>query len=253
MTQLTAMKLAFGPIPLYHQLEQDLKGRITAGELAPGAMLPTEEQIGQTYGVSRITVRKALEALDTQGLILRRRGVGSFVAERSSRFHAVQLSGSLDAFLMSAYELEPLLVSLEERVAPDEILAEFGLESGVRLLRLELISRTKEGPTAHSEFFFTPAIIGKLSVDDIVGSEPIVRIIERKLGVRVGRATQIIEPYAAMGATLEYLNLPEGTPVLGAQRKYYTTAGELIEVARQRYHPERYRYEVDLKASLHSV
>ncbi|MBB4615065.1 GntR family transcriptional regulator [Novosphingobium taihuense] len=247
------MKLAVGPIPLYHQLEQDLKGRIGSGEFAPGQMLPTEEQMGHAYGVSRITVRRALESLDGQGLIQRRRGVGSFVAERSSAFHSVQLSGSLDAFLMTAYGLEPLLVSLEERVAPDEILAEFGLEPGGKLLRLELISRTKEGPTAHSEFFFTPAMSGKLTVDDIVGSEPIVRIVERKLGVRVGRATQIIEAAQAHGTTVKYLDLPEGTPVLGAQRKYYTTAGELVEVARQHYHPGRYRYEVELKANLYSV
>lgn len=253
MTSLSAMKLAVGPIPLYHQLEQDLKARITSGEFAPGVMLPTEEQIGTAYGVSRITVRRALEALDAQGLIQRRRGVGSFVAERTSGFHAVQLSGSLDAFLMSAYELEPILISLEERVAPDEVLADFGLPPGQTLLRLELISQTKEGPTAHSEFFFTPAMTGKLAAEDIVGSEPIVRIVERKLGVRVGRATQIIEPYQVTGTTVKYLDLAEGTPVLGTQRKYYTTAGELIEVARQRYHPARYRYEVDLKASLHSV
>ncbi|HEY6868684.1 MAG TPA: GntR family transcriptional regulator [Novosphingobium sp.] len=253
MSHLPAMKLAVGPIPLYHQLEQDLKARIDAGEFAPGAMLPTEEQIGQAYGVSRITVRRALESLEAKRLIRRRRGVGSFVADRPSNVHAVQLTGSLDAFLMSAYELEPIVVSLDEVVAPDEICAAFGLDPGARLLRLELISRTRQGPTAHSEFFFTPALTGKLAIEDIVGSEPIVRIIERKLGVRVGRATQIIEPDQATGRTVGFLDLPEGTPVLGTQRSYYTTAGELIEIARQRYHPARYRYEVDLLAGLHSV
>ncbi|MDO7836690.1 GntR family transcriptional regulator [Sphingobium sp. HBC34] len=253
MTQLAAMKLAVGPIPLYHQLEQDLKARITSGEFAPGDMLPTEEQIGLAYGVSRITVRRALASLEAQRFIQRRRGVGSFVADRSSGFHAVQLSGSLDAFLMTASELEPVVISLDERVAPDEILADFGLDEGTKLLRLELISRTGDGPTAHSEFYFTPAMTGRLTVDDIVGSEPIIRILERKLGVRVSRATQIIEPAEVRGTTVKYLGLPEGTPVLGAQRKYYTSTGELIEVARQRYHPERYRYEVELRASLQSV
>ncbi len=253
MMTMSTGKLAVGPIPLYHQLEQDLKARITSGEFARGSMLPTEEQIGLTYGVSRITVRKALDSLDAQGLIRRRRGVGSFVAEKSSGFHAVQLSGSLDAFLMSASELKPRVVSLKELVAPDDILAEFGLEPGTRLTRLELISRTEEGPTAHSEFFFTPEMNGKLAIEDIMGSEPIVRIVERKLGVRVGRATQIIKPDQATGTTVEYLDLPEGTSMLGAQRNYYTTGGTLIEVARQRYHPERYRYEVELKASLRSV
>lgn len=249
MVQTPLTKLEVGPIPLYHQLEEDLKARIAKGEFVAGAMLPTEEQIGHTYGVSRITVRRALESLEAKGLIRRRRGVGSFVSEPSSDIHAVRLSGSLDAFLMTASELEPELVSLDEREPPAEILESFGLPAGARLLRLELISRTREGPTAHSEFFFTPALNGLFTVDDIVGGEPIVRIVERKLGVRVGRATQIIEPDKATGRTVKFLDIEEGTPVLGAQRKYYTSTGELVEIARQRYHPTRYRYEVDLQAS----
>lgn len=253
MNNLSASKLEVGPVPLYHQLEQDLKARIASGEYAAGSMLPTEEQIGQAYGVSRITVRRALETLDVQGLIRRRRGVGSFVASPSSPVHAVHLTGSLDAFLLTATELEPIFVSLDQRLAPEDVLAEFGLEPGGRLLRLEVVSRTREGPTAHSEFFFTPALIGKFAAEDIVGSEPIVRIVERKLGVRLGRASQTITPDKATGRTADFLGIVEGTPVLHAQRNYYTTTGELVEIARQRYHPERYRYEVELKAGLHSV
>jgi GntR family transcriptional regulator len=112
---------------------------------------------------------------------------------------------------------------------------------------------TKEGPTAHSEFFFRPEMADILSIDDIAGSEPIVRIVERKLGVRVGRARQVIEPDQVTGTSVQFLGLPEGTPVLLAQRSYYTTTGELIEVARLRYHPQRYRYEVELTRGLHSV
>lgn len=247
------MKLAVGPIPLYHQLEQELSARIASAEFGVDGPLPTEEQIGQQYGVSRITVRRALESLEGQGLIVRRRGVGSFVAERKGGIHAIQLTGSLDVFLMSAHELEPSVVSLELADAPAPILADFGLNEGDKLLRLELISLTKEGPTAHSEFFFRPEMASLLSIDDIAGNEPIVRIVERKLGVRVGRARQIIEPDRVTGRSIQFLGLPEGTPVLRTQRNYYTTDGELIEVARLRYHPQRYRYEVDLKGGLHSV
>src|SRR5438876_2061473 len=71
-----------GPVPLYHQLEQDLLERIRTGEFGPGDALPTEGGICAQYGVSRITVRRALDALIAQGLIIRRRGVGSFVAQR---------------------------------------------------------------------------------------------------------------------------------------------------------------------------
>src|SRR4051812_46886122 len=94
-----------GPVPLYHQLEQDLVDRISGGEFAPGDLLPSEEGICEQYGVSRITVRRALESLIHQGLIVRRRGVGSFVAQRSPAIRSVRLSGSLEDFLATAGSL----------------------------------------------------------------------------------------------------------------------------------------------------
>src|SRR3954454_4112192 len=112
-----------GPVPLYHQLEQDLLERITAGEFAPGDALPTEEGICEQYGVSRITVRRALDALIGQGLIIRRRGVGSFVAERREGVRSVRLSGSLDDFLATAGALAIEVLSLGETQPSEEVAA----------------------------------------------------------------------------------------------------------------------------------
>jgi GntR family transcriptional regulator len=73
------LTLSPGPVPLYHQLEQDLRARIKGQEFKIGEALPTEERICAEYGVSRITVRRALETLIAEGLINKRRGVGTFV------------------------------------------------------------------------------------------------------------------------------------------------------------------------------
>jgi GntR family transcriptional regulator len=247
------MKLAVGPIPLYHQLEQDLTARITSGEYAPGTCLPTEEQIGQQYGVSRITVRKALESLLTQGLITRRRGVGSFVAEQRSGVHAIHLSGSLDEFLLFAHQLMPRVVSLGLVDAPEEVAEDFGLSDGEQVVRLELVSHTQEGPTAHSEFFFRREVNELLKADEIVGGEPIVRIVERKLGTRIARAMQVIEADVADEKTASLLGLASGTPVLRARRTYFDDNDDVIEIAQLRYHPGRYRYEVELRPRPHAI
>ena len=249
------MKLAAGPIPLYIQLEQGLKARIEAGEFKPGDCLPTEELIGQYYGVSRITVRKALEALETQGLILRRRGVGSFVAEKREGIHAVQLRGSLDEFLLAARDLAPTVLSMGLVPGPDAICDEFGLPRGSAILRLELISSIEEGPTAHSLFYFLPETAGHLTQEEVAGAadEPIIRLVERKLGVRVGKAVQELIPDLADGDTPRHLGIEPGSPILKVRRQYFSTEGELIEIAELRYHPGRYRYEVELKANPYLV
>lgn len=243
------MKLAAGPIPLYHQLEQDIAARIGDGEFAAGQMLPTEEQFCRQYGVSRITVRKALDTLMAQGLIVRRRGVGSFVAERRVGVHAIHLSGSLDEFLTSAYQLTPKVISLGVQCAPAEVADHFGLSPRGHVLRLELISFGEDGPLAHALFYFRQEVDAVLTVEDLSHREPVIRTLERKLGIRIARATQVIDPAAASRDTAKYLGLKVGTPVLRTSRCYFTADGELVEIAQLLHHPDRYRYEVDLRAA----
>lgn len=243
------MKLAAGPIPLYHQLEQDIAGRITGGEFAAGQMLPTEEQFCRDYGVSRITVRKALDTLMAQGLITRRRGVGSFVAERHAGVHSIHLSGSLDEFLTGAYQLTPKVLSLGVQRAPADVAEDFGLSPRGHVLRLELISFGEDGPLAHACFYFRQEVDAVLTVESLSQREPVIRTLERKLGVRIARATQVIDPAAAGPDTADYLGLKLGTPILRTSRRYFTADGELVEIAQLLHHPERYRYEVDLRAA----
>jgi len=230
-------KLSVGPIPLYHQLEQDIAARIAGGEFGTGGALPTEEQIGQDYGVSRITVRKALDSLHRQGMIVRRRGIGSFVAEQSNGVHSIHLTGSLDDFLQTANRLVPTI----------------GVAPLSPVLRLELVSSTVDGPLTHSEFYFPRQVIEVLHAEDINSLEPIVRTVERKTGVKVVRAQQVIEPDAAGEDTARLLGIKVGTPLLRTQRTYFTSTGEPIEIAMLRYHPGRYRYEVELRTRPYAV
>lgn len=246
-------KLLEGPIPLYHQLEQEFCARIASSEFKPGDALPTEEQIGKSYGVSRITVRKALDSLHQNGLIVRRRGIGSFVAEPRTGIHAVHLNGSLDEFLQTANRMSPHVISLGAAKASDAIAATFGVKPGSSVLRLELLSSTEDGPLAHGEFYFPAWVAEILSVDDISADEPIVRIIERLGGIKVVRAEQVIEPALAGKETGGHLGIPGATPLLRSQRTYYASNGDAVEVATLRYHPERYRYEVELRTRPYAV
>jgi GntR family transcriptional regulator len=239
------MKLDPGPLPLYHQLEEDLRARIHAGEFAPGALLPTEEQVCTEYGVSRITVRRALDALISQGLIVRRRGVGSFVAEPKAGVRSVRLAGSLDEFLAASGMLETQMVSLEETVAPAEIAELLQIEKGSPVVRLEALTRLKGAPIGYLNIYF-PAEIGRLfEPSDIDSNVPVIRTMERKLNTRVVRAEQVIEPDRAGAAAGKHLDIDPQSPVLRVTRVYFTTFDRPIEVALIRYHPERYRYSID--------
>jgi GntR family transcriptional regulator len=242
------MRLDPGPLPLYHQLEEDLRARIHAKEFETGGALPTEEQLCAQYGVSRITVRRALDALIAQGLIVRRRGVGSFVAESKAGVRSVKLAGSLDEFLAASGTLENQIVTLTDGIAPPEVAALLGLEKGARVTRLDALSLLKDAPIGFLNIYFPQDVGAQLTRADLEGASPIIRLVERKLNIRIARAEQMIEPDRAGAVAARHLDIDPDTPVLRVTRVYYTAFDRPVEVALIRYHPQRYRYSIDFRS-----
>lgn len=244
------MQLQAGPLPLYHQLEQDLRARLHASEFEPGAPLPSEERICEQYGVSRITVRRALDALIAQGLIVRRRGVGSFVAERKTGSRSIALKGSLDEFLAGAGVMEPGRVALDHDARNPDAASILNLAGDARLSRVELVSRIDGEPAAHLEIYFPHEIGRRLDQRDFeTAGVPIIRAVERRLNVRVSRAQQKIESSTAGEVAGAHLGLGPADPVLFVTRVYYLASGQPIEAVFVRYHPGRYSYVIEFNAN----
>ncbi len=245
-----ALTLEASPVPLYHQLERDLQGRIEVGEFTPGSALPTEEQICAQYGVSRITVRRALDVLIAHGLITKRRGVGSFVAERPTGIRSVRLAGSLDEFLSTAGALtaEPLSLETVDH-PPAEVVEALGLHAGDKAVRLEMISSLSMGPVIYLEVFFPEAVGRTLSLEDIRTGTPVVRVIERRMNTRVVRAEQLIESTLAGETAGRHLGIDPAAPILRIRRVYYTAGDRPVEVAILRHHPQRYQYVIEFRPS----
>lgn len=242
------MLLQTGPLPLYHQLEQALRARVTGGEFRPGDLLPSEERICEHYGVSRITVRRALDALIAQGLIIKRRGVGSFVAEPRVGARSIKLKGSLDEFLSGAGVMEPDHLSLNRDARHPKAAEILNLPEDAPLTCIKLLSRIDGDPTAYLEIYFPHEVGRQLEEADFqTAGLPIIRAVERRLNVRVSRAEQKIESGSA-GDAAAHLELLPTDPVLLVTRAYYLPGGQAIEAAFVRYHPSRYSYVIEFNA-----
>lgn len=234
-----------GPIPLYYQLEQKLRERIDAAEFAPGAVLPTEDQICCEYGVSRITVRRALDGLRQQGLIERRRGVGSFVSETPLGINS-NLTGSLNEFLSVAGSLDTVCLSLEQVEPTAHVRNMLEIEDGEKAYLVIAVGSLEQEPVGYFEIWYPPAIGKQLSLGQLTANMPVVRQVERIANVRITRASQTIEPDFGGEAAAEHLGIKAESPILHVQRVYY--AGDRpIELVNVRYHPERYRYAIEFK------
>jgi GntR family transcriptional regulator len=241
---------AGGPIPLYYQLEQDLRDRIRRGQFPGGAPMPTEQRLCESYGVSRITVRRALDSLLASGLIARRQGVGTFVTGPGETVKSLKLIGSLDDLTTFSGELSHKVLAKETTAAPPLIAEALELPVGTPVRRLEAVFSLRGKRFAQVEFF-SPPEIGDLirDADADLDAGSLVALVEQKLGRPIERADQTVEAAVADARIARHLGLRPRAPVLKVNRTYYTDAGRPVVAAVVRYHPERYRYTVQLFAN----
>jgi len=233
------------PLPLYHQVEQDLRSRIHANEFAAGAPLPSEEEFCAEYNVSRITVRRALDELIMQGLIIKRHGIGSFVAERPDEIRSVRLVGSLSEFLATAEALNTKVISVETIAPPEEIIHALALKENEKATCVQVLAMLESRPVGYLHIF-VPSEVGKsIDLASFQAGEVVIRRIERVLSKRVIRAEQTIGAGKAGELAGKYLELTADSPTLKVTRVYYDRSGQPMEVVLVTYHPERYRFNVE--------
>jgi GntR family transcriptional regulator len=241
-----SMVLTEGPLPLYFQVVQHIEEAIRSGKLKPGAALPTEERLGEQFGVSRITIRRALEHLLADRLVVRRRGVGTFVAEPSTSQKAVSMVGSLHDALHYVRGLRYSRLSKKQMPASAKVANALQLEAGTAVVFAETLGMVDDGALVHTNLYF-PTDIGELvSAVDFKAGTPVIRILERKLGQRCVRAEQLIEAEIADAAVAKALGIKPRTPIIVVNRTYYTAAGRPIEFVVARYHPERFKLHLEL-------
>ncbi len=233
------------PLPLYHQVEQDLRARINANEFAPGVALPTEEEFCAAYRVSRITVRRALDELIVQGLITKRHGIGSFVAERRGEIRAVRLVGSLSEFLATAEALNTQVISVTTMEPPEEVLLALPLKQNEAVTRVQILASLESRPVGFLNIYVSSEVGRLADLASHQAGEVVIRRIERMLAKRIVRAEQTIGAGSAGPVAGGYLGLSPDAPTLKVKRVYYERSGQAVEVVLVDYHPDRYQFDVE--------
>lgn len=225
-------------------MSQALLGTIHAGELAAGEALPTEEALCARFGVSRITVRRALDELAGRNLIVRRQGVGTFVATPATTARSVTLTGTIDDLLSP----NRLVVVRDVHVVPPADVLDFaGLPPGTRLRLFEGTNHLAGGePLVHLRYYYPQPFAARLTAAMLCGPTPPIKVLEQRFGVVVDHAEQRVEAQACRGRTARRLRLRSGTPVLRAIRVYYDDAMRVVELFDAVYHPVHYRYTARL-------
>ena len=226
--------------PLYLQVEHALRDALNRGEWPPHQALPPERKLAQELGVSRLTVRKALDALVAAGAVVRRQGSGTYAAARFEQPLTALTSFSED---MRSRGLTPSSAWVERAVAPatpDEALA-LGLSPGTRVSRLLRVREANGEPVA-----VELAVVPTHHLPDPAGiGESLYAALEAR-GVRPVRALQRIRAVATPPAEAALLGVPPGSPALHTHRVTYLAGGAPVEFTVAHYRADRYDFIVEM-------
>ena len=231
-------------IPLYAQLEKILLKRITSGEFLPGDMIPSEIELGSEYGISRITVRKAIEGLVTEGLLTKKRGRGTIVNAPKFVDDTFSLQSFTEKTDQSDGEFSTTVLDVEDTVASSLIALHMGIEEEERVLHIKRLRFSDGNPIGYFENY----ILGELNLGSEEDySKSIYRLIEEKCGISIKEAKREISSVLADREISHYLDMERPSPVLSMKTYSYDISGRVVEYSEGFYRADRYQFTVHLK------
>ncbi|HVV93341.1 MAG TPA: GntR family transcriptional regulator [Hyphomicrobiales bacterium] len=229
-----------------HRVYFVLKEQITSGALLPGGRLASEPELAERYGVSRVTVRKALDNLEHEGLIRRQPGAGTFVIDAGvpKVLHA-DLSDLLSHIVEMGRSTRVRLLSFGYAVPPPAVAEALGLGPGERVQRSVRV-RLVDGQPFSYLTTSVPERIGISYSEADLASKPLLALIERS-GIQVARATQSIRATLAGPEVAEALGVEIGASLLAVRRLVVDRDGRGVEHLDALYRPDRYEFTLELE------
>ena len=231
-------------VPLHLQVEELMRKLIASPEFRNGAFLPKEVELANRLGVSRNTIRQATNKLEYEGLLTRKKGVGTKVATKKP------LSTGLDHWYSFTREMQERGIQVEnlslrtEYVKADEKVSRFfNIRLHKTVVKLSKLKGSEGEPIVFFESYFHPRI-GIVPEDDF--SRPLYTLLEEKFGVLVVRSNENISAGLA-GELAAKLKVPASSPILIRERFVYDPGDRPIEYNIGYYRADKFTYSIDIK------
>ncbi len=228
--------------PLYRQIKGLMLQALEAGEWRPGQVIPSEQELAARFNVSQGTVRKAIDEMAADNLLVRKQGKGTFVASHNDpralfRFlRLVPLDGEIS---------HPESVPLEcwRARAGQEASRMLGIKPGDPIIIVRRLLKFAQKPVVIDEIYLPGEIFQGLTLEVLQGWQgSIYSLFETRFGLRMIRAQESIRAVAADRGTAEVLRVPEGKPLLSVERVTYTYGDKPVEWRRGLYLTDEHFY-----------
>jgi GntR family transcriptional regulator len=229
------------PLPLYYQLKRILLRHIQDGDISPGEAISSETELQEKYCVSRITVRRALGDLASEGYISRQPGRGTFVLRAKLQDRSERLGGFRESLSAQGFKVEWQIHQYGVRPAPSSVARELGVDEGQPLLYFQRLVYADGEPIMLATVYIN-AGGGTTFTREELDSDSIYLLLERKYGIVVHRADRTIEATIALEDEAQLLHVEPNTPMLLIRFVTYGHQGQPVAVVKALYRGDRYKY-----------
>lgn len=230
-------------LPLHAQVEQVLRKLIGQSAYKKGKPLPKEVELANRFGVSRNTIRQATNKLENEGLISRKKGVGTFVTPHGlstqlSHWHSFTMEMMEKGISFQNLEIAASWVKTNEKIADF-----FRIRKGTKVLSLKRLRAVHNQPVVYFESYFHPRI-GLNEEEDF--SQPLYQLLEEKFDIVVVRSSEHIRAQLA-GSMAKKLNIQAVDPMLVRERFVYDPGDRSVEYNIGFYRADKFTYSIDIR------
>ncbi len=234
-------------VPYYLQLKEALTEGIQQGDWGPGDLIPSEAELGKSFGVSRTVVRQALKEMTYEGLVVRQKGKGTFVTQ--PKISSRSLIQSLEGFYgeMAERGVPVLTKVLEQTLEPadTDVAANLELEAMAPVVKLVRLRFVEDEPIVLVESHLPYEMCRDVIKADLEQGS-LYAFLEEECGLTIGRGWRRIEAVAADEETAARLAVEFGSPLIRLKSVSYTPEGTPLEYFDALFRGDRSRFEVEI-------
>ncbi|RLB30030.1 MAG: hypothetical protein DRG87_05975 [Deltaproteobacteria bacterium] len=232
----------------YYRIAETIRGRIEAQEYKFGDIIPPEKDLEKEFGVSNITIRKALALLVQEGLVVRKRAIGTRVIYKEDKRLAIRISGNFKDWFDSAYAKLGLDVDVLEIVVtdcPERIRSILDLGEDAKIWRMKRVRKFNRKPISYYINYGSPSLLGKLSSKDFE-KQSFIEVFQERCNIKLSKIEQQVEATIADMDLASILRVRFGDPLFFVENVYYSTEDLPVEVTHMYYRGDRYLYKTTI-------
>lgn len=234
-----------GPKPLYQQLKEIIEGEIETGKWEPNEKIPSENELGAQYNLSRMTVRGVISELVNEGKLYRVQGKGTFVADKIETVSPSYV-GIREQLEKMGYQVKTKIVACEETPCGKTAAKNLKLRVGQTVYMVKRVRSIKDGPISY-HISYIKKEYGKDLSPELLEQEQLCVVLNEKFGLVRSRVEETLETVLASGEEAEMLGIEEGHPLLLLRDVIYDTHDKPYEYTKVLFRGDKIKIRLEYK------